>query len=187
MRQQTHNSHRRQMREKKYKELDGFRYRCDMMPCLLAHRTFLTLCATLGRPVIKAIVAGSDDLDQDATKLITTAIGAAFQNLEGEVGDKLVESVFNGVVVQDGEKVVDLKPWRGESDGGSWNHEFEHHFKGRVFSMYKIWAWSIEVNYGDFLDGLQDLGGDKAKGLVKDSLNSLLTSTSESGASQAPS
>ena len=162
------------MRKPETKEIDGHKYLCTMMSVRQAHQTFLSLCATLGGPVVEAIAKGSDDLDGDATRLITAAISAAVQNLEGEVGDRLIESVFKGVAFVGKDATgFELKPW---------DDDFERHFHGRIFTMYKVWAWSVEVNYRDFLDGAQALGGGKAKDLGKDVLNSLRMSTSASGA-----
>ncbi len=165
------------MRETEYKEIDGHNYQCSMMSVREAHQTFLSLCSTMGAPVIKAVAAGADDMEGDAMRLITAAISAAVQNLEGEVGDRLIESVFKGVqYAGDGTDKVpgfELTPW---------DTNFERHFKGQLFSMYKVWAWSVEVNYRDFLEGAQALGVGKAKDLGKQVLGTLLTSTSESGA-----
>jgi hypothetical protein len=163
------------MRDKEYKEIDGHKYLCTMMSVRNAHQTFLTLCSTLGQPVVQAIASGSDDLDGDATRLIMPAISAAVQNLEGEVGDRIVESVFKGVgLVGEKDTGFELVPW---------DADFERHFKGRLFSMYKVVAWAIEVNYKDFLTGAQALGADKAKDLGKAALSNLLTPISPSGQS----
>lgn len=162
------------------KEIDGHLYSCRMMTVRAAHNTFLSLCSTLGGPVVEVLARGSDDGDGDEIeKLIMGAISVAVQNLEGEVGEKLLKSVFTGVTfVGEGPTGFELKPW---------DANFERHFTGRLFSVYKVWAWAIQVNYKDFLDGAQTLGGDKAKSLGKSALNSLLTSTSESGQSSTAS
>ncbi len=115
-------------------------------------------------------------MDADVVRLITVAISAAVQNLEGQAGDQLIDSVFNGVSYLDEE--TDARPGFKLK---AWDDDFERHFKGRLLSMYKVWAWSVEVNYRDFLEGAQALGGGKATGLVKQGLNFLQTPTSGSG------
>lgn len=164
------------MRKSEDKIIDGFKYKCKMMGIRESHQTFLSLCSSIGEPAVKAIAAGSEDMDGDVIRLITMAITAAVQNLEGAVGDRLISSVFNGVdYVGDG----------GDDLGFSmvaWDKDFEKHFHGRLFSLYKVWAWSVEVNYRDFLDGVQALGEDGAKSLGKTVLNFLQTPSSESGA-----
>jgi hypothetical protein len=170
------------MREAESKTIDGHKYRCQMMSVRSAHQTFLNLCNTIGEPVVKAIADGAADMEGDAIRLIVMAITAAAQNLEGGPGDRLIESVFNGVSYLDEE--TDAKPGFALK---AWDEDFERHFKGHLFSMYKVWAWSVEVNYRDFLEGAQGLGGDKTVGLVKQGLNFLQTPTSASGPSSSTS
>ncbi len=156
-----------------------------MMSVRSAHRTFLDLCSTLGGPVINAIAEGSDDMEGDATRLITGAISLAVQNLDGPVGDQLIESVFNGVAFTGKSEIKDDPEAEIHVDGfeiKAWNDDFERHFRGHLLSMYKVWAWSVEVNYRDFLDAAQLLGVDKGAGLGKKVFQSLRTQTSESGA-----
>lgn len=167
------------MRDNEFKTINGHKYRCKMMRVREAHQTFLSLCSTIGGPAIKAIAAGADDMEGDAMRLITGAISAAVQNLEGPVGDQLIESVFKGVAyVGDGGEDLgfELTPW---------DDDFEKHFSGHLLSMYKVWAWSVEVNYRDFLDGAQALGLGKAKDLGRQVLGGLLTPTSASGPSSS--
>tara|TARA_Y100000310_G_scaffold304988_1_gene344691 strand:- start:2280 stop:2795 length:516 start_codon:yes stop_codon:yes gene_type:complete len=170
------------MREAESKIIDGHEYRCTMMSVRSAHRTFLDLCSTLGGPVINAIAEGSDDMEGDATRLITGAISLAVQNLDGPVGDQLIESVFSGVAYTG--KSEDKDDPQADGMGfelKAWDDDFERHFGGRLLSMYKVWAWSVEVNYRDFLDGAQALGGDRGAGIGKKVFQSLRTQTSASG------
>ena len=163
------------MRKPEFKEIDGKKYRCDMMKVMAAHETLISLCATLGEPVVKGIVAGMDDMEGDATSLIMAAISAAMRNLDGPVSRELIESVYQGVYyVGDGKEDLGFEMKVGDD-------QFDDHFHGRVLTMYKVWLWSMQVNYKDFLDAAQALGIGKAKDLGKQALSGLLTSTSESG------
>jgi hypothetical protein len=164
------------MREAETKTISGHKYRCTMMPVRTAHRTFLDLCSTLGEPVIKAIADGAADMESDAQRLIMGALSVAFRNLEGAIADELVEKVFTGVTF--------LGEETDESPGfemKAWDGKFNDHFHGSLFGMYKVWAWSVEVNYRDFLEGAQALGIGKGVGAVKQVLGGLQTQTSASG------
>jgi hypothetical protein len=168
-------------REIKIKEIDGHRYRCDMMPIRLSHQTLISLCSTLGEPVVKAILSGMDDDDGDVVGLLMGAIVVAMRNLDGPVSDQLIESLFQGM-----QEVGD-----GKEDIGfplvAWDDKFNDHFHGRPLTMYKVWVWSMQVNYKDFLDAAQALGVGKAKDLGTKALTSLLTPTSASGPSSSAS
>ncbi len=162
-------------RKAEFKTIDGQNYRCDMMKVMDAHQALISLCATLGEPVVKAIVAGMDDMEGDATALIMAAISAAMRNLDGPVSVELIDSVYHGVAyVGDGKADLGFEMKVGDD-------KFDEHFHGRLLTMYKVWAWSMQVNYKDFLDAAQALGVGKAKDLGKQVLDSLLTPTSESG------
>jgi hypothetical protein len=172
------------MRKPEIKEIDGSKYRCDMMPVRMAHQTLLSLVSTLGKPVIMAFIEAQGEMNQGAAQLIIGAVGSAFRNLEGEAGDRLIENLFNGVTFEGpNSEFMDLKPTSNGKDDGSWNHEFESHFHGRLLTMYKVWVWSLQVNYSSFLDEAQDLGIEDAKNLGEKVLSSLLTPTSGSGPS----
>lgn len=174
------------MREAESKTIDGHEYRCTMMRVRSAHQTFLNLCNTIGEPAVKAVAAGASDMDADVVRLIVVAITAAAQNLEGDPGDRLIDSVFNGVAYTG--KSEDKEYPRADGLGfelKAWDDDFEQHFGGHLLSMYKVWAWSVEVNYRDFLEGAQGLGGGKATGLVKKGLSFLQTPTSASGQSSS--
>ena len=165
------------MRETETKEIDGCTYTCTMMSVRQANRTWIELCAVLGEPVVRGLARASADADQQVQDLIMAAISAALRNLSEEVHERLVEAVFDGVRA-DG--VGELK---------AWEPKFESQFRGRLLTMYKVWAWSVQVNYQDFLDAAQSLGlgevvslGKEAIGKAQESLDPQ-TSTGESGES----
>lgn len=164
------------MRKAEFKEIDGYKYRCDMMPVRRAQRTWIDLLSTLGGPAIEAIASGMDNEEQDAIALLTASISVIAQKLEGTVSERLIEAVFEGVSTTEGEgeDILELKPW---------DAKFESHFHGRLLTLYKVWAWAVQVNYSDFLDAAQSLGLDQSLKLGKQALLSHLTPTSESGVS----
>lgn len=151
-----------------------------MMKVREAHHVFLDLCNTLGTPVIKAIADGADDLEGDAIRLVSGVLGAAAQNLSGPVSDRLLKTVFK-CVVANMEKVGSVHEDRFVTlDYDS--PTFDAHFRGRLLTMYKVWAWAISVNYRDFLDGAQSLGSE-GEGLGRKALGLLQTQTDPSGQS----
>jgi hypothetical protein len=164
------------MREKEYKIIDGVEYMCQMMDVRSAHRTLLGICNTLGEPIVKAIAEGAEDAEGDAVRLISAALSAATQNLEGARGERLIEVVFDGVYKSGREDGFELK---------AWSDKFNEHFQGRLLSVYKVWAWAVQVNYRDFFDAAQSLGADKAKGLGNQVFSALQTRTSPSGQSSS--
>lgn len=135
----------------------------------------MNLCKTLGGPVINKIAEDPEGLDGDMNSLIIVAVSVAVQELDEEVSDPILDAVFNGVsFVGEGPTGFALKLW---------DKDFNSHFHGRLASVYKVWAWSVQVNYRDFLDALPGLGEGKAKDLGREVLSSLRTSTSRSGQS----
>lgn len=163
------------MRKPQFKEINGHKYACTMMSVRKAHQTWIELVGTLGQPVVSAIARASDEPDQQAANLIPAVMSMAMMNLQGEVADRLLVSVFDGVRV---EGFGELKPW---------DDQFDDHFRGRIFAMYKVWAWAVQVNYQDFLDEAQSLGLGQMVTKGKAALQTHLTQTSESGDQSSPS
>ena len=164
-------------RDKEFETINKYKYRCDMMKIRESNQTFLTLLSTIGGPAVKAIAAGIDGDNDDVMRMIPAAIVAALRGLEGPVSEQLIASLFNGVYyVGDGEEDLGFEMV-------AWDDKFNDHFHGRPLSMYKVVAWSIKVNFKEFLDEVQSLGGEGGVGLKDLVLSSLRTSTSESGQS----
>ena len=142
-----------------------------MMSVRTAHHTCFLLLRTLGRPVVQALARAQETQNSDQTAMLMTALSIAMQNLDEEVTDNLIERVFNGVRVRD---VGDLV---------AWDDKFNDHFHGRLLSMYKVWAWAIQVNYQSFLDAAQTLGLSGVLEMGKEALQNLQTQSDESGTS----
>lgn len=164
------------MRTTEQKEIDGHNYVCSMMSVRTSHRTFIELLRTLGRPIVSALSRAQESQNSDTTAMLMAAISLAMQNLDEEVTDRLIERVFNGVECQ------------GVGELVAWDTKFEMHFRGRLLSMYKVWTWSLQVNYQSFLDVAQTLGLSGAVEMGKEALSNLHpTSNDESGTSSTPS
>ena len=128
------------MRETEYKEIDGVRYACDMMPATKAHKTLIELTAMVGRPVIVAIAKGASGGDLGESEVDSLAeVGTAllFDRLTPDSSDQVIQNVLDGV--------------RSEGVGNlSDRITFDQHFRGRIVHLYKVFAWAVEVNYRDF-------------------------------------
>ena len=157
-------------RETQFREIDGIKYVCTMMPATVAHKTLLQLTEVVGRPVLLAVAkaVGNDELLLD--ELVETGTHALFERLNPSVGEDLILDLLQGVRV---EGVGEL----------SRKDVFDNHFRGRIFHLYKVLGFSVEVNFRDFFDELlsQQLKKNVGAGLQK--AGSLLTSMLTSGGS----
>ena len=125
-------------REVELKEIDGEKYACRMMPATVAQKTLVRLTDLVGRPVM-VMIAGAIR-DEGETELQTIAeIGTRilFERLTDDESDFVIKSVLDGVMVEGGGEVL---------------KSFDEHFRGRIMHLYKVFAWSVEVNYRDFID-----------------------------------
>lgn len=157
------------MRKQEETTIGEHKYVCTMMSVRTAHHTFTELLRVLGRPVISQL-AGAIDVDANAA--IASAIAMALRDIDEAVADRIVGSLFEGVLA---EGVGEVKPW---------STEFDAMYRGDLLNMYKVCAWSIKVNYSDFLEGAQQLGLSNGVELGKKAVSEVLrTSTKESGAS----
>lgn len=162
------------MRDEQLKEIDGYKYSCTMMPVRKAHQTWVELVSVLGQPVLAGIARASTDQEQQVSELISSAASMALMNLEGEASDRLLANLFDGVYLE------------GEGELEAWTPKFDAHFRGRIYAMYKVWAWALEVNYRDFLDAARGLGLSQLVKAGKTELQTRLTQTQESGESSPP-
>ena len=131
------------MRETKQTNINGVGYECTMMPATVAQKTLVQLVDALGHGAVSAIAGGfgGDGIERvaDATMQILT------RKLTPESTDSILMSVFNGVCTE-GHEDEDLKG-SGELND---RRNYDEHFAGRILTMYKVFAWSIQVNYADF-------------------------------------
>jgi hypothetical protein len=159
------------MRETEFKEIDGVKYSCDMMPATKAQATLIRLVETLGRPVVVALAKGAsggnfgdaelDDLAQVGTSIL-------FERLTPENADRIIKDAFHGVRAEGVGEVAQDKI-------------FDGHFKGRLMHMYRVFGWAVEVNYRDFFDAAR---GNRLLGSLRARVESAVsqqTSTPGSG------
>lgn len=175
-------------RETEFTEIDEQKYSCSMMPGTKGNKTLVELIDMVGRPVVvmasnalrQTKPNGKDPtmgielgIDSNLSDLVQLGTHLLFERLTPEQADATIKAVLDGVSA---EGVGDLKK----------KEIFDEHFRGRIWHLWKVFAWSLEVNYRDFFEGLRSnmtiqrwiLAGSKVWGPQ--------TSTSKSGESSPP-
>jgi hypothetical protein len=141
--------------EAKTTEIDGVHYRCAMMPGWTAMALFWDLVNLLGEPVVVALTRAFQDdanLDQEvddvAAKALATAAYSLFSKVDAETGTRLMQRALVGVQAEG----------VGTTDSAL-VEKFDEHFRGKSWAALRVFLWSLQVNYRDFLDasGLQNL------------------------------
>jgi hypothetical protein len=130
-------------RETQFKEIGGDKYACHMMPATIANKTLIELVDVVGRPaatILANAFTAKDIGDLDVEELVSVAMQAVFQRMDGDRGDALMKAILNGVVVEGKGDVV---------------KNFDDHFRGRILTLYKVFRWAVEVNYQDFFDAVR--------------------------------
>lgn len=122
------------------KKIDDVDYACDMMPATLANKVLIELSGTLGHPLLVAITTlydGGSDGDIDLKHAVDTAMKLVMSRLSPDDADRICKLMLNGV---------------GTAGVGPLHEvvNFDKHFGGRIFHMWKVVFWSIKVNYRDF-------------------------------------
>jgi len=137
-----------------YTTIDGVDYTCEMMPALQANTVLLTLIDIVGRP---ALVVASEAFDEMENRGDGTVLVGGLVRLG-------VEQVFARLTPQQGSQVL-LTMMNGTRFRGCAVHDdlsidkvFDKHFRGRLLSAYKVWAWALKVNYRDFFDAARSNG-----------------------------
>ncbi len=136
-------------RETENTEIGGQRYICTMMPATLANKTLITLVEIIGRPaatILANAFTEKDFGDIDIEELAGVAMQAVFERFDGERGDAIVKALLVGVRVE------------GINEELSTTAAFDKHFRGRILTLYKVFRWSVEVNYRDFFDVVRSSG-----------------------------
>jgi len=171
------------MIEKNTREIDGMKVQVSPLMALEALRIKSYLIRILS-PAATRILGGLNfsgnllDSDFDGNK-----VGEAIEKLFIEIGDdglvticrKLFRNIIITITNEDGTKrVYELSSFSEGRDA-----DFNNIFKGRLFSIYKIIAFVLEVNYPDFF-GLMGDFGEKAKTLFSKKQNKKSTPEQES-------
>lgn len=128
-------------------EIDGISYMCMMMPATLSNKTLTRLTLLVGRPAL-VMAAGAieakkkGDEDEMMMHLIQVGVNQIFQGLTPDEAHIVLMSMMTGV------RYPGLAVNKDLSD----EEIFDDHFRGKLLSAYKVWAWSLQENYRDFLD-----------------------------------
>jgi hypothetical protein len=142
------------MRETEKKTIDGGNYVCSMMPATKANRIFTEIIGLVGAPafaMVSAAFAKDEVEDVHVEQLVASGLQVFLADLSPDQWDRIVFEMMDGVLVEGVGSLHD----RGK---------FDQHFRGRVLTMWRVWAWAMEVNFRDFLDAVRS--NDVAKGLA---------------------
>ncbi len=139
--------------EIQFQEIDSIKYVCEMMPALLASATIVRLMALVGRPALvlaadayTSFESGAIDDENGVANLIRLGTEQVFAGLTPEETETVLLSLLCGVKVA------------GIAGDLSDPVRFNAHFRGRLLSAYKVWAWSLQCNYRDFIDAARSFG-----------------------------
>lgn len=160
--------------ETKFKEIDGHKYACMMMPATKSQRIFIELTQLMGHPAVAMISNAFQPKEKGAElhveELMATGVRVMLSELDPDTSDRIIKTVFDGVKLEG----------VGNLDEPA---TFDAHFRGRVMSIYKVFAWAMEVNYQDFFDAARSSPLGAIWSAVKQKGLSGLTATLSSGES----
>ena len=127
--------------------VDETHYACEMMPATLANKTLTRLIILVGRPAL-AMAAGAikakeeEDEEELIAHMIQIGVNQIFAGLTPDEAHEILIALMTGVRFQGCPVDKDLSDL----------DIFDDHFRGKLLTAYKVWAWSLQVNYKDFLD-----------------------------------
>lgn len=138
-------------REKKTKQIDGVTYECLQFDVKKSLRILTRLSKHLGGPIsmlLKNYDGKRDLLEQDLSAL---DIGGAVQTMMGSLGDDELYDLSRQIC----EDVI------AEGHGQLKDSIFDAHFKGMdgIPKLFRVVAFALEVNYGNFLSKIAAGGG----------------------------
>lgn len=129
------------MRDEQFREIDGVKYTCTMMPATKAHKVLIELVATIGRPALVAIATGfGSKIDSGIEEVVDVATALLTEKLTPDTSLHLLRTMLDGVAAE---------------GVGSFAKDavFDEHFRGKIMHLYRLVAWAISVNYSDFFAG----------------------------------
>lgn len=125
-------------REKENTTIDDVAYVCHMMPATMANKVLVELSGALGHPLLVAIATMFEGGGEtEVEHVVDTAMKLVMSRLPPDDADRICKTILNGV----------------SASGAGPLHEldnFDSHFRGRIFHLWKVVFWSIKVNYRDF-------------------------------------
>lgn len=129
-----------------HKEIDGVKYICNMMPGDEAVLMEMEIVQRIGRPAAAmlshAFLANptaqeTEDLNTSVEGLIAGGLRVFLNELEPADALAYAKRAMNGM--------------RAEGVQGDLHGDaFGSHFRGRTMHMWRVFAWSMEVNFADF-------------------------------------
>lgn len=134
------------MRETEYKEIDGIKYLCKMMPGDVAIELEAEMVQRIGRPAAAMMsrafmsnpeASGVADLGASVEGLVAGGLQVFLHELSPQEVREYMQKALNGV----------------EAEGVGPIHTdevFASHFRGSTAHMRRVFLWSMEVNFRDF-------------------------------------
>jgi hypothetical protein len=131
------------------RDIAGMEVRTTQFPALRA----MGLLTTLGRILsgsagkLASVAGGSTSIGDLDIGSAASAIGALFEQVDATEAQQIAKDILAQTSVVTDEVIEDLAQ-KGAID---------RVFSGSLLVMFKVMAFALEVNFGDFLDGI---GGD---------------------------
>lgn len=125
----------------KTRVIDGTTYEVGMLNPDVALDLMGDVLRLLGPAVGPMLGAGKDDSDARIAEVAGTALVALGSAADKALVRNIVATLMRVTVAQGVGKLED-------------NGLRQLHFHGRVFTMLKVVAFAVEVNYADFFDGM---------------------------------
>ena len=122
-------------RKQENKTIDDVKYICKMMPASLGNTVVIELTGTLGQPLLVSLSTIMDKDGPQIEAVVDTSIKYLMQNLSP--ADRICKMMLNGVSASKAGPLHEVD-------------NFDAHFRGRIFHLWKVVFWSIHVNYRDF-------------------------------------
>lgn len=141
------------MRERKYKEIGGVKYICEMLPGDAAIELHAEFVQRIGAPalgIMSGVFRGATDEDggkaanTQVEDLLARAVAVFLQEMSPREVSSYMIRMMNGV----------------EAEGVGELHDqatFAKHFRGGTGDMWKVFMWSMEVNFHDFFAACRSL------------------------------
>ncbi len=139
------------MRETEFTEIDGEKYVCTMMPGTKAQMTFVEMSQLIGAPAMAMIAKAfepvvtkdgdvKEGLDAHTVEsLMAQGVQVFLTELTPAQSDRIIKTLMDGIKCEGVGDLSDVKL-------------FDAQFRGRVLTMYRVFSWSMEVNFRDFFD-----------------------------------
>ena len=136
------------MREVVSVTIEGQTYKIKPLATTISLRIMSRLVKLVGGPIGEALKSGNGFMDKELTDslpIVGTVINAITERLDEEIVLNTIKELLSTVIIVNGDKEKPLSAI------------FEIHFEGRIFHLLKLVKEVLEVNYGDFFEGITGL------------------------------